>query len=87
VDLAGISFLLFLRSGIALSTRGGGADWNEGTVGGIPSKEDPNAPWPRSGFPVGGAARESKTAPEKGTFRLGGMPAITRTPPNRERPA
>lgn len=57
----------------------GGADWNEGTVGGIPSKEDPNAPRPRSGVPVGGAARESKNAPEKGTFRLGGMPAITRT--------
>src|SRR5580693_3401653 len=54
-----------MRSGIALSSRGGGADRSEGTVGGIPFKEDPNAPRPRSGAPVGGSARESKNDPEK----------------------
>src|SRR5436305_1609454 len=35
---------LILRSGIASSTRGGGAVWDEGTVGGIPFKEDPTLP-------------------------------------------
>lgn len=36
----GFSFVV--RSGIALSSRGGGAVSNEPLVGGIPSKEDPN---------------------------------------------
>ena len=47
---------LILRSGIALSPQGGGAVWDEGTVGGIPFKEDPNAPCPRSGGRDGGTA-------------------------------
>jgi len=33
-----------LRSGIAVSPQGGGAGRDEGTVGGIPFKEDPNVP-------------------------------------------
>jgi len=56
---------LILRSGIALSPKGGGAGWDEGTLGGIPFKEDPNAPCPRSGGPAGGAARESNNDPGK----------------------
>ena len=54
-----------MRSGIALSSKGGGAGRDEGTVGGIPFKEDPNAPCPRSGGAVGGAARESENDPVK----------------------
>ncbi len=53
------------KNGIALSSKGGGAGRDEGTVGGIPFKEDPNAPRPRSGGPVGGAVRESENDPEK----------------------
>jgi hypothetical protein len=71
---------LFLRSGIALSSKGGGAGWNEGTVGGIPFKEDPNALRPRSGVPVGGAARESKNAPvKKGRSTVVDLPATALT--------
>ena len=54
-----------MRSGIALSPQGGGAGRDEGTVGGIPFKEDPNAPRPRSGGPAGGAARENNNDPGK----------------------
>ena len=56
---------LILRSGIALSSKGGGAGRDEGTLGGIPFKEDPNARCPRSGGPAGGAARESNNDPGK----------------------
>lgn len=66
-------FLFDFEERIALSSKGGGADRNEGPVGGIPFKEDPNAPRLRSGGPVGGAAGESKNAPGKGTFRRGGL--------------
>ena len=45
--------------------RAGVAGRDEGTVGGIPFKEDPNAPRPRSGGPAGGAARGSKNDPGK----------------------
>jgi hypothetical protein len=77
---------LFLRSGIALSSKGGGAGWNEGTDGGIPSKEDPNALRPRSGVPVGGAARESKNAPvKKGRSAVADMAAIALTNRSRDR--
>ena len=73
-------FLFDLRSGIAISSKGGGADRNEGTVGGIPFKEDPNAPRPRSGGPVGGAARENKNAPgKKGRSAVADLPAIAIT--------
>ncbi|HTO03566.1 MAG TPA: hypothetical protein VL069_07685, partial [Opitutus sp.] len=37
----------------------------EGTVGGIPFKEDTNAPRPRSGETAGGAARKSNNDPGK----------------------
>ncbi len=45
--------------------KAGVAGRDEGTVGGIPFKEDPNAPRPRSGGPAGGAARESENDPAK----------------------
>jgi hypothetical protein len=75
-----VSFVL--RSGIALSTRGGGAGRNEGTVGGIPFKEDPNVPCSRSDVPAGGTARESKDAPLKRNVPLCGCP-LANTPRNR----
>ncbi len=56
---------LIVRSGIALSPQGGGTGRDEGTVGGIPFKEDLNAPCPRSGGAAGGAARESENDPGK----------------------
>ena len=56
---------LIMRSGIALSPQGGGAGRDEGTVGGIPFKEDPNAPCPRSGGAAGGAARDRNNDPGK----------------------
>jgi hypothetical protein len=77
---------LFLRSGIALSSKGGGAGRNEEMVGGIPSKEDPNALRPRSGVPVGGTARESKNAPvKKGRSAAADMPATALTTRSRDR--
>jgi len=75
-----------VRSGIALSTRGGGAGRDEEAIGGIPFKEDPNVLRPRSGGPAGGAARESEHGPKKGTLRLGGNAAKNAHTPSEETP-
>jgi hypothetical protein len=57
---------------------------DEESLGGIPFKEDPGDLCPRSGGPAGGAARESKHAPERNTSGSADMPAKTRTAQRRD---
>jgi len=60
------------RAGL-LSRRRAGSRRDEGTVGGIPFKEDPNAPCPRSGGPLEGPPERAITIGKKETFRRGGI--------------
>ena len=75
-----------MRSGIALSSQGGGAGRGEGEVGGIPFKEDQTRPVRVRGEPAGGAARESENDPEKKErAALADLPKKIRTPSGAER--
>lgn len=55
--------------------KGGGAGRDEESLGGIPFKEDPGDLCSRGDGPAGGAARESKHAPEKERTALADLPA------------
>jgi hypothetical protein len=74
-----------LRSGIALSSKGGGADRNEGTVGGIPFKEDQNEPVRAAAIRWEGPPERARMLRGKRTLRRGGHARHCETARNRER--
>lgn len=62
-------FRFVLRSGIALSSKGGGAGRIEGTVGGIPFKEDLNARGRAAAIRREGPPERARSLRQKGTLR------------------